>query len=535
MVLYSAVSCLGLLSAASGQVDVLTANYDKNRTSANLSEPYLGPQTVSPDTFGKLAELPVSGQIYAQPLVATGMVMPGCPGGCDVVYVATMENQVYAFNASTLDPTPLWRKRLAAPLPVEVINFRVIDSYVGVLSTPVIDRGRGAIYLVAETYNGATRAPEFQLHALDLTTGAEILNGPVTVTATVAGTGPDAVNGRVTLNPMRQLQRPGLLAANGQVYLAFGSIYDREDYHGWILAYDRSDLRNQTAVFNTTPNGGYGGIWASGRGLVATAAGDLYVGVGNGDYDGMTNFGESFLRLSADLQVIDWFTPEEWRYLSDVDLDTASLGPMLIPSLDLLLGGDKNNNAYLIDRYNMGHLGLTGAPKPQIFPVVSWGGVFNAAVWDRPDGPIAYFVDEGTATLAYRITNGQIEPLPFSQTTLTSDYPWQGIAVSANGGDPGSGILWLAIGDHDTDGVPGTLLAFDASDLTNLLWTSEMNPDRDRLGGFAKFNTPTVANGLVFAPTFSDALAVYGLLSDPRAPGSTRTKRPPVSNKRKLY
>ena len=214
--------------------------------------------------------------------------------------------------------------------------------------------------------------------------------------------------------------------------------------------------------------------------------------------------------------------------LSDSDFDTASLGPILIPSLDLIFGGDKNNNGYLIDRWNMGRLGLSGASVPQIFQPIDWGGLFNAAVWDRSDGPLVYFVDEGTATRGWRIgpENKRFDAAPFSTTNVTSDYPFQGIAISALGDT--NGILWIAAGDHDLEEVPGTVLAFDARDLTRLLWTSEMNPDRDRMGGFAKFATPTIANGLVFVPTFSGQLAVYGLLST-GTPGQSR------SIKRSLY
>ena len=513
-------ACIG-----KGQVDVLTANYNDNRTSANLEECALSPDTVSPDTFGKLAILPVVGQIYAQPLVVTGRDVAGC-GTCDVVYVATMENNVYAFNATTLDPTPLWQVNLGPSVPSYVVRLREIDPSIGILSTPAISLSRGAIYILSETFRGGQ--PVFRLHALDLATGREILNGPGDVAVSVAGSGDGSVNGKVTLDPKFQLQRPGLLTANGRVYVAFGSIFDRNPYHGWVLTYDMNDVRQQLNVFISTPDGAQGGIWQSGRGLVADSSGNLYVGIGNGDYDGMRNFGESFLRMSPDLQVVDWFTPGDWQELSDSDFDTASLGPILIPSLDLIFGGDKNNNGYLIDRWNMGRLGLSGASVPQIFQPIDWGGLFNAAVWDRSDGPLVYFVDEGTATRGWRIgpENKRFDAAPFSTTNVTSDYPFQGIAISALGDT--NGILWIAAGDHDLEEVPGTVLAFDARDLTRLLWTSEMNPDRDRMGGFAKFATPTIANGLVFVPTFSGQLAVYGLLST-GTPGQSR------SIKRSLY
>lgn len=509
----------GILRA---QVDVLTANYSNSRSSANLAESLLSPATVSPETFGKLASFPIAGQLYAQPLVVTGLPIAAC-GTCDVVFVATMQNNVYAFNATTLDPTPLWIAKLGPPVASSLLRFEgAVTGSVGVLGTPVIDRGRGLIYLLAERMRSGK--PAFELHALDLATGNEQLNGPVDVTATVDGSGDANVNGRITLDPLRHIQRPGLLAANSRIYIAFGSIYDRKPYHGWVLAYDIDTLQ-QTAVFNATPNGGLGGIWQSGRGLAADSSGNIFLGTGNGDYDGLTNFGETFLRMGSDLQVVDWFTPSDWQGLSDVDLDTASLGPMLIPSIDMILGGDKAGNGYLIDQSNMGHLGLTGASVAQTFQPVEYGGLFNAAVWDRSDGPLVYFVDEGISTSGFRITNRQVEASPFSITEVTSDYPWQGMAISAWGETDGSGILWLTVGDHDQAEAPGTLIAFNAQDLTQVLWTSDAS-DRDSLGLFAKFTTPTVANGLVFVPTASGQLVVYGLL-DPVTP-RVRSIRSPL-------
>ncbi len=100
---------------------------------------------------------------------------------------------------------------------------------------------------------------------------------------------------------------------------------------------------------------------------------------------------------------------------------------------------------------------------------------------------------------------------PFYQTSVTADIPFQGMTVSSNGTDPTSAILWMTTGDHDQRSVPGTLHAFNAADLTEL-WNSDMNTDRDQMGRFAKFVSPTVANGRAYVPTFSNQVVVYGLL-----------------------
>jgi len=504
-----------------GQVSVLTSDYDVARTSANLQETILNPSTVNPRTFGKIGHFPVDGQIYAQPLYVSGVNIPG-QGARDVVYVATMNNSVYAIDATAPQPAPaLWQVNLGAPFLSSLISLRDIKPLIGILSTPVIDPVGNAIYLVAETLENGQ--PVFRLHALDLSDGHETMNGPVELQATVLGAGDANQNGVIPFDPFQHLQRPGLLLLNGAVYIAFASHYDTAPYHGWILSYNAANLQQQLAVFNTTPNGEAGGIWQSGRGLAADPEGSIYAGTGNGDYDGITNFGESFLRLDQSLAVQDWYAPPDWQTLSDDDYDLGSLGPVLVPGSKLLIGGDKTGNLYLADRTNLGHLGTPNTPNSQTFQALLYGGFFNIALWNQDQGPIAYMVDQGTATQAYRITNGFFETQPFSTTTITSDYPSQGIAISANGGTEGTGILWMTAGDHGIAGVPGTLYAFDASDLTNLLWSSGMEPRRDSLGGFAKFATPTVANGRVFVPTFSNELTIYGPLKFRQPP--TRATR----------
>jgi hypothetical protein len=466
--------------------------------------------------FGKIGAFPVDGQIYAQPLYVSGVSLAG-QGPRDVVFVATMNNSVYATDANAPRATAaLWHVNLGAPVPSSLFADGDISPSIGILSTPVIDPSAGVIYVVAETLESGQ--PVFRLHALSLSDGHETMNGPVEIQASVAGIGDASQNGVIAFDPFQHLQRAGLLLLNGAVYVAFASHHDATPYHGWIVSYDAANLQSQLAVFNTTPNGGSGGIWQSGRGLAVDENGNIFAATGNGDYDGMLNFGECFLRLSQNLSVQDWFAPADWLTLSDDDFDLGSLGPVLVPGSNLLIGGDKAGNLYLADRTNLGHLGSPGAVLPQILEPLINGGFFNIALWNQDQGPIAYIVDEGSWTEGFRIVNGAFETQPFSMTSVTSDYPIQGMAISANGGADGTGILWLTAGDHNSSGVPGTLYAFNASDLTELLWSSEMNPRRDRLGAFAKFAVPTVANGRVFVPTFSNQLVIYGPLKSSGPP-----------------
>src|ERR1019366_7395833 len=230
-----------LLSQA--QVNIPTANGNNDRTNSNLQETQLSPATVTSSAFGKLGVFPVDGQVYSQPLIVTGLSIPG-GGTHNVVYVSTMHNSVYAFDADAMSPvSTLWQVNLGASVPTVLLYDPDGDiaNEAGILSTGVIDLQRGVLYVVADTLEGG--APVFYLHALDLATGAERLNGPVPLKASVPGTGSAArADGTIPLDAVQHIQRPGLLLANNLVYIAFGSHGDQSPYHGWLLSYDASDL-----------------------------------------------------------------------------------------------------------------------------------------------------------------------------------------------------------------------------------------------------------------------------------------------------
>ena len=522
------VTCYVLASCClHAQVNVLTANYGNDRTNANLAETVLNTGNVTPGTFGKLGSFPVDGQIYAQPLFVSGLNIAGQQR--DVVFVATMRNSVYAFDAGTLTTAaPLWRVNFGAAVSSDFLDFDDIDPEVGILSTPVIDPGSNTLYLVANTFEKGDSV--YRLHALDLLTGAEKPGSPVEIKGAVRGTGDSSDGTTVSFVARQHLQRPGLLLQSGRIYIAFGSHADTFPYHGWIFAYRTDNLQTQAGVFNATPNGSSGSIWQSGRGLASDADGNLYVGTANGDYDGETSFSESFLKLSPDLKLLDWFTPFDWQRLSERDRDLGSLGPVMIPGTTKFFGGDKFGNLYLIDTQQMGHLGVEGAESPQTVRPVQFGGIFTTALWMSDAGPLVYLSEMSDWTGSLRMTDGKFETDLHSQSlTVASDIPYQGMAISASGGAAGTGILWMTTGDHQQDGVPGTLHAFDAMDLTNEIWNSGQNPDRDAMGGFAKFVSPTIANGRVYVPTFSNQLNVYGLLpEDGGPPAGVEATRSPV-------
>ena len=497
---------------AEAPVNVLTANFGAGRTNANLEETQLTPANIGKGRLGKLGVFPVDGQVFAQPLYVSDVTIPG-QGPRNVLFIATEHNSVYAYDADTAaSPALLWCRNLGPSVSSSLFTqndgspYSDIAPEIGITSTGTIDLDAGVWYVVAEIME--KHGPIFRLHALDLATGQERMNGPVRIHAEVAGTGAAADSGRIRFDPVQHIQRPGLLLLNGSVYAGFGSHADTGAWHGWVVGYSASDLTVRTAVFQATPAGQGGAIWQSGRGLVADDAGGIYVMTGNGDYDGVLNFGESFVKLSGDgPQVVDWYTPQNWQDLSENDYD-LSAGPALIPGSHTLVGGDKAGNLYLIDGDWMGQLD-DGTSPTQVFQAVN-GWIFNFALWGREDAAYVYVQEKSGPLKCYRAAGGRFDPTPVSVSTTTGTAR-VGMTLSANGGQPGTGVLWETTGGYADPSTPGVLHAFDASDLSIELWNSAMD-SRDALNGFVKFVGPTVVNGKVFVAS-TDSVVAYGLLT----------------------
>src|SRR2546426_5535919 len=375
----SLFASLGL--AAQGNVNVLTYHNDNARAGQNTNETILTLANVNVTSFGKLFSQVVDGYVYAQPLYVANLAIPG-KGTHNVLFIATEHDSVYAFDADDnlgANAAPLWQVSFIDPA-AGVTTVPTEDTgeggdlipEIGITSTPVIALTTGTIYVEAKTKEtaGTTRYVH-RLHALEITTGAEKLGGPVVIQAVIPGNGDgDDGLGHVPFNPLRQLNRPGLLLLNGVIYLAFASHGDQSPYHGWVLAYAAPTLQ-QVGAYNTTPNGGLGGIWQAGGGLAADAGGNIYFETGNGTFstnnldNAANNFGDSFIKLSTTngLAVADYFTPFDQDVLEAFDLDLGSGGAVVLPegvgsaTHPRLFGGSgKGGAVYPLDRGDLGHV-----------------------------------------------------------------------------------------------------------------------------------------------------------------------------------
>lgn len=505
--------------------DLLTANYGNSRTNADLYESTLNTSNVNSALFGKLFTLPVDGQIYAQPLYQSKLTIKSAVH--NVVFIATLHNSVYAYDADIPGP-PLWNVNLGPSVPAASYNsqyqpgptpvYTDISPEIGILSTPVIDPVTHTLYAVAATLEQGKYY--YKLHALDTATGAAKLGSPATIQAQVKGTGDASHAGIIIFDPLQHIQRPALLLANGVVYVSFGAHADTPPYHGWVFGYKASNVKIQTGVFNASLSGRGASIWQSGRGPVADDQGNIFVVSGNGDSDGVVNFGNNVLKLTSALSLSDWFSPADVQTLDQDDADLGASGPLLIPGTFYLIAGGKSGTVYVLDKTALGHQTASNTQVVQSFTPFPFG-IFNMAIWPRVDGPVLYLEGSDVPISAYKFTINRFSTSPSSQSTFQMKLPFQGMTVSANGSKDGTGILWVTT--PDTYPLPSavTLRAYDAGNLAHEIWDSSIAA-ADAAGGFSKFVSPTVANSKVYVPTTSKQLVVYGLKTNsPNTPSMT--------------
>jgi Malectin domain/PQQ-like domain len=515
-------------AAVLAQISVTTHHYDNARTGGNTSEHLLNTATVNPAQFGKLFSYPVDGHVYAQPLYLPAVTL--ADGSThNVVYIVTMNNSVYAFDAdsnTSTNASPLWTVNYnnpaagITPIPstdVQSPNVTDIIGPIGIEGTPVIDTANAAMYFVVQTKeNGAY----FQrLHAINIRSGAELANSAVVIGGSVSG-----AKGSLKFDPKVQNQRAALALANGMVYIAWGSHTDLGAFHGWVMSFSTySSARSGStiqpgAVFCTTYGASGGGIWQSGSGPVIDANGNLYYGSGNGSWDGITSFSQSTLKLSPSLQLLDYFTPDNWLNLDYVDDDLGVGGVLALPGTNLLVEPSKTGLLYLQSTDGLGHLLSGNTQIPQVLSAATGHIHSGPTYWNSPTyGPLVYIWSENDKLKAYHFNGVTFDTTAVLSSTFKDPPGMPGgfFSVSSNGATPGSGVLWVNVpytGDANHATVPGVLRAFDADNLAVELWDSRINAARDDFGNFGKFVPPVVANGKVYMATFSNQVAVYGLL-----------------------
>src|SRR5690348_972220 len=497
----SLAAVLLLVTALPAQVSVVTQSNNPARTGWNNQETVLNTSNVNVSNFGKLFALNVDGYIYAQPLYMPNVSINGKTH--NVIYVATENNSVYAFDADSIAP-PLCKVSVSGP-ETQVVSNEICAATgqvnycadqipkMGITATPVIDPYAKTIFVVAETKEAGSY--HFKLHALDITSGAERPGSPVEI---------DGSDQTPPLNQLIQLNRPGLLLLNGKVYTAFGSNGDfavnSVYWHGWIFAYDATTLQRK-AVFDVSPNNGYlaaGGIWQGGKGLVSDGT-YIYVATSNGsssDWQGGNDYASSYLKLDQNLNVVDWYAPNNQSYLntSPGNVDIGSGGPVLLPSSPaVLVGGGKDGILRVMNTGNLGKYNAANDNNLQNFQATNAypnGMIFGGPVfWNSPqNGGVLYLWGPGDVIRGWKLVGTTFQTTPVTLGTIQnqpSEDTLAALSISSNGSQAGSGIVWasrfLSLPPSGTNSkvAPGVLTAFDADNLGTELWVSQQNSNRD--------------------------------------------------------
>jgi hypothetical protein len=499
--------------------DVLTYHNDIARTGQNLAETILAPNNVNPTSFGKLFTITVDGKVDAQPLYVSNVAISG-KGTHNVLIVVTEHDSAYGFDADT--GSQIWKVSMLQPgeTTSDARSCDQVTPEIGITATPVIDRTRGpngAIYLVA--MSKTTRSYFHRLHALDLTTGAELFGGPVNVQATYPGNGDNSSGGLVTFDPAQYKERPGLLLMDGTVYTAWGSHCDIRPYTGWVMGYDAGTLA-QTTVLDVVPNGREGGIWMAGAGLAADNSGNIYLLDGNGDFDTTLNgsgapangnYGNAFLKISTarGLAVADYFEMDNEAQENGSDGDLGSGGALVLPDQTdiagtvwrLAVGAGKDGNLYLVNRDSMGKF---SSSNNNIYQELV--GALPGGVWSKPAyfNNTIYYGPVSSPLYAFQFSGAKLLPAPAAQTSNSFGYP--GTIPSISAIDSSNGIIWAA-----ENTTPAVLHAYHATNLAELYNSNQAANRRDNFGTGNKFIAPTIANGKVYVGTTA-SVGVFGLL-----------------------
>ena len=501
-------------------VDATTYHFDVARTGLNPNETTLTTANVNSSTFGLIRTFPADGLVDAEPLYLSNLTVGGQQ--LNVVFVATENDSVYAYNADT--GAQIWKVSVlgANETPSDDHGCGQITPQIGITSTPVIDRNfgsNGAIFLVGMSLD-QSGAYHQRLHALDVTTGKELQGSPAEITASYPGTGDNSSNGKVIFDPGQYAERAGLLLLNGTLYLGWTSHCDGGPYTGWLMGYSEAAL-TQTSVLNLTPNGSEGSIWMAGSGLAADSSGNIYFLDANGTFDTTLNasgfpakgdFGNGFLKVSTaggSLAVADYFEMYNTVTESDNDEDLGSGGVVVLPDMNdnsgtvhhLAVGAGKDQNIYVVDRDSMGKFNPSN--DNAIYQEID-GAI--GGVWSMPAyfNNTIYYGAVGDNLKAFPITNAKLAAAPAMQSTTSFPYPGTTPSISANG--TSNGIVWDVENSN-----PAVLHAYNAATLTELYNSNQASGGRDHFGNGNKFITPMVVSGRVFVGTQS-GVAEFGLL-----------------------
>ena len=493
---------------------------DDLRTGWYPTQPALAPPSVSAPDFGQLFATQLDGQIYAQPLLANG-----------VLFIATETNNIY-----TLDPNTgaiLHQRTLETAWNASDIGCADLAPKVGVTGTPVIDTTNPnavTAYFVSKGYLSGTSGPAGAwMHAVDVPTLAERPGFPVQIQG-----GADNQTG-ISFNGTYQIQRPGMLMLGDTVYATFAGHCDIGTYQGWVVGISSGGAVR--AMWSAAASFPGAGIWQSGGGPMSDGPSTFIVATGNGDVVKQPTPGKSppdvlaqaWVRLQVQgngkLQATDFFAPYDADALNVWDADFGSGGPVGLPDSfgsstvpHLGVAAGKQGFVYLLNRDDLGGIGQGqfGADKV-VQSIGPYGGVWSRpAVWPGNGGWVYYPAASGGTTAEGSTGNfnvfkagADIDGHPTLSLVATAadafGFGSSAPVVTSNGTADGSALVWT-VWMPDGSGQGAQLRAYDVLPVDGTL------PLRftANVGTGTKFNPPGIGDGRVYVGTRDGKVFGFG-------------------------
>jgi len=412
-----ALAVAGTCLAQSTMTPWLTRSADNSRSGWNPHETQLTQASVASKGIVRATIIPVFGDargMEAQPLILPNV--PTARGTRDVMVLPSMANIVRGVDAH--DGSEIWEVPLGMPVnSSQQIDSKNINQHWGCISTGVIDPDTQRLYQVCWVSMDGSGDPgtaRYFMFVRNVADGSKVVD-PVLI---------QGKSGTQDFNSTMRKQRSSLVETNVNgvktVFGCSGTIFETgQGANGFCFAFDVASSQVSAMLAMTAGEGA--GVWMGGQGAAADADGFLYVLTGNGDFDGKTQWGESFLKLKyspasggnpASLQVVDHWTP--WTDLARTGQHPAAamrLAGMSAPSEALkrpVNGGMSMSlqNAKLVPMMN-DH----GVPTVLVFPQMAsgnwsdedWGSAGPACIF-----PLGVCIATGKDGIAYPIKTANL-------------------------------------------------------------------------------------------------------------------------------
>lgn len=484
--------CFSLLVAVTG-ISVLTQNVDTGRSGWNSQETQLTP--------GNVPQLQLLGTISTVSACTTQLLYYerlNLRGHTNVLFCVTNPDRnngnttVYAFDADSFE---------------EIWALYVGQSALWATQAPVIDNVTNSLYFI---YKNDDDNGYNYLVGIDIIAGRMLPDSPKFINASVPGTGAANVNGQIPFQNTEAIGsgkrihndcRTSLLVVNSVLFFGFAHNSDSFPYHGWVFAY-RYDTGTQkfvqVAYYCVTPNADEGGVWQGGQGIASDGK-SIWFTTGNGDFNiNKQDMSMAVIKMSLQLELLDYFVPAKWQSYSSADLDLAGCGPTLIPNTHYqIVGVTKYGSVHLIDNDNMGKFQANqDSCRQSISLKTSYtvpGG--NPVVWEPGTGAKVYVWAPSLDIIQFTY-DPSTELLKTQYVGWGGDTNGGGLFITSNG--QSDGVLW-AYGRN-------SVYAFDATkDISSgPIWQASLN-------GPSSWGWPLVVNGKLYTNGGNSKISVFGL------------------------